>query len=138
MGGQNTRPGNAAEAAAQAAAGLLEATLSGDLNRADTELLEALAAVAVAMSSVISSVFAGCIETSTVAKTFAGSVGCPLAASQLKLRSTSLRGRAPALSYLFVAGTASNVSGHSKVSGSYQMDSASPLLSFTSTIGSMK
>jgi len=48
MGGQNTRPGNAAEAAAQAAAGLLEVTLSGGFNRADTELLEALAAVAVA------------------------------------------------------------------------------------------
>jgi hypothetical protein len=48
MGGQNTRPGNAAEAAAHAAAGLLEATLSGDFNRADPELLEALAAVAVA------------------------------------------------------------------------------------------
>jgi HEAT repeat protein len=47
MGGQNAHHGNAAEAAAQAAAGLLEATVSGDFNRADTELLEALAGVAV-------------------------------------------------------------------------------------------
>jgi hypothetical protein len=42
MCGQHVRPGNAAEQAAQAAAGLLEASLSEDLDTADTRLLEAL------------------------------------------------------------------------------------------------